>query len=116
MNARLLALVGALLMSASPLLKAHHSFAAEYDSNKPVKVTGVVTKVEWTNPHIWFYVDVKDEQGKVTQLGLLGRTSGRAPAPGYQPRRDEERRRDRRRRLPRTRRIEQCVGRPRDLC
>ena len=70
MNARLLALVGALLIPASPVLQAHHSFAAEYDSNKPVKVTGVVTKVEWTNPHIWFYVDVKDEQGKVTNWGF----------------------------------------------
>jgi hypothetical protein len=70
MNARLLALVAALLIPASPILQAHHSFAAEYDSNKPVKVTGVVTKVEWTNPHIWFYVDVKDEQGKVTNWGF----------------------------------------------
>ena len=70
MNARLLALVGALLIPASPVLQAHHPFAAEYDSNKPVKVTGVVTKVEWTNPHIWFYVDVKDEQGKVTNWGF----------------------------------------------
>ena len=70
MTARVLALVSALLIPASPLLQAHHSFAAEYDANKPVKVTGVVTKVEWTNPHIWFYVDVKDEQGKVTNWGF----------------------------------------------
>jgi hypothetical protein len=45
---------------------AHHSFAAEYDSTKPVSVTGTLTKVEWMNPHIWFYLDVKDEKGVVT--------------------------------------------------
>jgi DNA/RNA endonuclease YhcR with UshA esterase domain len=45
---------------------AHHSFAAEYDASKPVDVKGVVTKVEWTNPHARFYVDVKDEKGNVT--------------------------------------------------
>jgi len=47
-------------LAAAPLL-AHHSFAAEFDGTKPVKVTGVVKKVEWMNPHIWFYVDGKDE-------------------------------------------------------
>jgi DNA/RNA endonuclease YhcR with UshA esterase domain len=52
-------------MSALPVL-AHHSFAAEYDASKPVNLKGVVTKVEWTNPHARFYVDVKDENGKVT--------------------------------------------------
>ena len=41
---------------------AHHSFAAEYDASKPIKLTGKVTKVEWTNPHAFFYIDVKDEK------------------------------------------------------
>lgn len=54
-----------LLVSAVPM-SAHHSFAAEYDASKPVNLKGVVTKVEWTNPHARFYVDVKDADGKVT--------------------------------------------------
>src|ERR1700732_4699740 len=63
-----------MLISTIPLL-AHHSFEAEYDFNKPMKVTGAVTKVEWMNPHARFYVDVKDESGKVTnwnfELGAI---------------------------------------------
>jgi hypothetical protein len=51
---------------AAPLF-AHHSFAAEYDSKQPITLKGAVTKVEWLNPHVYFYIDVKDEQsGKVT--------------------------------------------------
>jgi len=59
----------ALLVSALPAF-AHHSFAAEYDAAKPVELKGVVTKVEWTNPHARFYVDVKDANGKVTNWNL----------------------------------------------
>jgi hypothetical protein len=58
-------------------LAAHHSFAAEFDGTKPIKVTGVVTKVEWQNPHIWFYVDVKDAAtGKVTNWAFSGGAPG----------------------------------------
>lgn len=55
----------AMLVSALPVF-AHHSFAAEYDAGKPVELKGVVTKMEWTNPHARFYIDVKDANGNVT--------------------------------------------------
>ena len=48
------------LAAAAPTVLAHHSFAAEYDREKPLKVTGAVTRVEWSNPHVYFYIDVKD--------------------------------------------------------
>jgi Family of unknown function (DUF6152) len=76
MASRLSALVVMLLMAAARPVLAHHSFSAEYDSNQPVKVSGTVTKVEWTNPHIWFFVDVKDAQGKVTNWGFSGGPPG----------------------------------------
>ena len=55
---------------------AHHSETAEYDSTKPVKVTGTISKVEWLNPHVWFYVDVKDASGKVTTWGFSNAPPG----------------------------------------
>lgn len=51
---------------------AHHSFAAMYDGNKAVRLKGRLTKVEWTNPHSYFYLDVKDENGKVVNWGAEG--------------------------------------------
>jgi len=53
-------------------LVAHHSFAAQYDSTKPITLTGTVAKIDWINPHIHFYVDVKDEKGRVTQWTFEG--------------------------------------------
>lgn len=67
----------AVVASAMPLL-AHHSFAAEFDSAKSINLTGVVTKVEWMNPHVYFYVDVKDPKtGKVANWGCeMGSPNG----------------------------------------
>src|SRR5215510_10908374 len=76
MNASLRAMTLGALVGLGPALLAHHSFSAEYDSNTPVKVSGTVTKVEWTNPHIWFFVDVKDDQGRVTNWGFSGGPPG----------------------------------------
>ena len=63
-------LVGAGLVLAARPVVAHHAFAAEFDAAKPVKLTGAVTKVDWTNPHAWIYVDIKDESGKVANWGF----------------------------------------------
>lgn len=64
-----IASISAILLAAAPMF-AHHSFAAEYDNTKTVTVKGTINRLQWVNPHAYFYVDVKDESGKITTWGF----------------------------------------------
>ena len=77
MNKQIAFAAAFILVVAGVPIFAHHSFAAEFDANKPVNLTGSVTKLEWMNPHTWFYIDVKDEAGKVTNWAVeMGSPNG----------------------------------------
>jgi hypothetical protein len=65
----LASVLGFSLALAAVPTRAHHSFSAQFDAKKPLKMTGTVTKVEWQNPHSWFYIDVKNDDGAVTNWG-----------------------------------------------
>ena len=64
----IVAYVAACLVPAVAI--AHHSFSAEFDETRPIKVTGAISRVEWQNPHIWIYLDVKGPDGKITSWGF----------------------------------------------
>ena len=68
------AIVSAGLLAASVPVVAHHSFAAEFDAKKPIKLQGTVTKMEWINPHAWLHIDVKMPDGKVESWMIEGGT------------------------------------------
>jgi hypothetical protein len=65
-----------LVLLAPSAMLAHHAYTAEFDTTKPVKLTGVLTRLEWSNPHIWIYLDIKDDQGKVTNWGFSASPPG----------------------------------------
>ena len=116
MRTRLAWVLIAVAAAWTPAALAHHSFAAEYDANKPVTLKGTVSKVEWTNPHARFYVDVKDDKGAVTTWNLelaspnvlrrngWTRTSLNVGEDGQRPRGETGRRAPRLRRFVRRRR------------
>src|SRR5213596_3391462 len=64
-----LILVSGLLLSAAPA-RAHHAFATEFDAKKPVTMKGIVTKIDWANPHVWFYLNIKTESGVIENWGF----------------------------------------------
>ena len=65
-----------LAIAATVAAFGHHSYTAEFDTSQPIKLTGTLTRVEWANPHIWIYLDVKDTNGKVTNWGFSASPPG----------------------------------------
>jgi hypothetical protein len=73
----------AFALGSAWVARAHHSFAAEFDGSKSIRITGTLTKIEWTNPHAYFYVDVKDEQGNVVNWGCEAGAPGALSRRGF---------------------------------
>ena len=74
---------GVLLLVAAVPLVAHHSFAAEFDASKALRITGSLSKIEWTNPHTYFYVEVKEENGSVVKWACEAGSPGALSRRGF---------------------------------
>ena len=77
-----LLIAGIGLAGGTPLM-AHHSFAAEFDASKAIRLTGALAKIEWTNPHSYFYIDVKDENGNAVRWGCEAGSPGALSRRGF---------------------------------
>lgn len=84
MRSVVIAFVAAIIPAALSV-DAHHSFAAEFDINKPIKMTGTITEMRWSNPHSWVYIDVKDEGGKVVNWALEMQPANALYRRGWRP-------------------------------
>ena len=78
-----LAILAVSVFGAGVPLFAHHSFAAEFDASKAIRLTGSLTKIEWTNPHSYFYIDVKDQNGNVVKWGCEAGAPGALSRRGF---------------------------------
>ena len=83
MPSRMVLLALVLVAAGAGRLTAHHSFAAEFDATKAIRVTGTLAKVEWTNPHTYFYVDVKDDSGTVVRWACESGAPGALSRRGF---------------------------------
>ena len=83
MKTRLAIVLALVILTAGPRLLAHHSFAAQYDASKAIRLTGTLVKVEWTNPHTYFYLEVKEDSGEVVRWGCEGGAPGALSRRGF---------------------------------
>jgi uncharacterized protein DUF6152 len=83
MKSKFLAAAAIIALAAAVPMLAHHSFAAEFDASKAVRLTGTLTKIEWTNPHSYFYIDVKDEKGQIANWACEGAGPGALSRRGF---------------------------------
>src|SRR5438034_5541418 len=83
MKTRLAILAASVSLAAALPLLAHHSFAAEFDATKAIRVTGTLTKVEWTNPHTYFFIEVKEDNGSVSKWSCEAGSPGALSRRGF---------------------------------